>query len=140
MAEEQLSLGRPGSVRVEAVARTIMRRCLVNDDSLFTPGRAIWTPEHLAELHRAYVDAPDASGGSFVAKLEHQLAKVGPHARQLFAELYALNVLPLVNLLPATKVRAVGAVNVTHGRAGGITHPLHRALQCGGLNILVFGK
>ncbi|WP_280446425.1 McrB family protein [Nocardia brasiliensis] len=134
VAEEQLSLGRSGSVRVEAVARTIMRRCLVDDDSLFTPGRAIWTPEHLAELHRAYVDAPDASGASFVAKLEHQLAEVAPPARQLFAEIYTLNVLPLVNLLPTTKIRAVERILEPLEEAVGIPGDVLAAFQDGVFN------
>jgi 5-methylcytosine-specific restriction protein B len=100
---EQHSLGRPGSAAVEAVARAIMRRCLVDDGSLFTPASPVWTPANLAELDREYVAAPDASGATFAAKLDRQLAGVGPSARQLFAEIAVLNVLPLSNLRPVTK-------------------------------------
>lgn len=96
-------MNRPGSAKIEALARTMMQRCLVEDYSLFTPEIRVWTDENLAALHRAYVAEPDASGASFADKLARQLAGVRPLERQLFAEIAVLNVLPLVNLLPATK-------------------------------------
>jgi hypothetical protein len=100
------SMGRPNAPKVEQVAARILENCLINDGSLFTPGAPIWTPENLAELHVRYVDAPDVSAKSFDDKLEIQLAEVSDQARQLFAELYVLNLLPVIrrNFLQATKI------------------------------------
>ncbi len=85
----------------------ILNNCLIAEGSLLTPGRQIWTSDHLAELHANYIDAPDVSANSFSEKLEKQLTPCSPSARQLFAEVYALNVLPVVNFLEATKVKVI---------------------------------
>lgn len=89
------TMGRSNAPRVEAVAARVLDDCLIRDGSLLTPAVAIWRPELLAELHTHYVDAPDPSEGSFADKLAVQLAGVSDHARQLFAELYVLNLLPV---------------------------------------------
>ena len=94
------------------MAARILNECLIEDGSLLTPGVAIWTPELLAELHTHYVDAPDPSAKSFGDKLDIQLAAVSDHGRQLFAELYVLNLLPVSNrnFLPKTKIANVERV------------------------------
>ena len=56
-----------GTRRVEAetvyaAAEAWVERALRSDDSLFTPGRRIWTSEWLDELHRRFLDRPDVSG------------------------------------------------------------------------------
>ena len=106
------SMGRPNAPQVEAVAARILNECLIQDGSLLTPGVAIWTPELLAELHTHYVAAPDPSAKSFGDKLDIQLAGVSDHARQLFAELYVLNLLPVSrrNFLQKTKIASVERV------------------------------
>jgi 5-methylcytosine-specific restriction enzyme B len=50
------------------------------------------------------------SAKSFSEKLELQLAPASPAARQLFAEIYILNILPVTNFLQATKVKFVEEV------------------------------
>lgn len=107
VTQNWVSLGRPGSAAVEAVARSIFEWCLLDDRSLFTPDRRLWTLENLGELHQRYVSAPDASGASFAEKLTRQLDGVGPEARQVFAEIVVLNVLPLVNVKQHTKLDLV---------------------------------
>lgn len=106
------SMGRPNAPRVEAVAARILNDCLIQDGSLLTPGIAIWTTELLAELHTHYVAAPDVSAKSFGDKLEIQLVGVSDHARQLFAELYVLNLLSAAkrNFLQKTKIAYVERV------------------------------
>ena len=47
---------------------------LRKDDSLFTPGKSIWTRELLGELHRRFLDRPDDSRRPFLDKLEDQLS------------------------------------------------------------------
>lgn len=127
-------MGRPGSVAVEAVASTILRDCLVADGSVFTPGRKVWTPENLLELRRQYVDAPDVSGASFAEKLDRQLAGVGPEARQLFAELAVLNILPLGNLLHTTKIRFLERILAPLGATVAVPDGIRDALREGVFN------
>ncbi len=103
-------MNRPNAPQVEKVAAEILHGCLIDDGSLLTPDRAIWTRENLAELHASYVSAPDFSAKSFSEKLTLQLADSSPAARQLFAELYILNILPVVNFLPATKIASIQQV------------------------------
>ena len=106
------TMGRSNAPRVEAVAARILNDCLIQDGSLLTPGVAIWTPELLTELHTHYIDAPDLSDRQFGDKLEDQLAAVSDQARQLFAELYILNLLPVSrrNFRQDTKIASIKRV------------------------------
>ena len=107
MANASPTMNRPNAPQVEKVGAAILNDCLIADGSLLTPGKQIWTSDHLAELHANYIGAPDVSANSFAEKLEKQLAPCSPEARQLFAEIYALNILPIVNFLEATKVKVI---------------------------------
>ena len=71
---------------VYAVAGEWIERALLNDDSLFAPGSAIWTAERLAELRRRFLDQPDESGDNFYVKLERQLRESEPEIYQLMGE------------------------------------------------------
>ena len=77
---------RAGAQNVYAAAEAWVRRALRSDDSLFTPGRPIWTTEWLDELHRRFLDSPDVSATPFRDKLERQMAGSPPQAYQLMAE------------------------------------------------------
>ena len=77
---------RLGAETVYAAAESWVERGLRSDDSLFTPGRRIWTSELLDELHRRFLDRPDESEDSFLDKLERQLTGSPPEAYQLMAE------------------------------------------------------
>ena len=72
---------RPGAEKVYAAAESWVERALRSDDSLFTPGRRIWTSEWLDELHRRFLDRPDVSGDSFLDKLDPQPPR-SPHIRE----------------------------------------------------------
>ncbi len=74
------------AARVYAAAEEWVNRALRTDDSLFTPGKAIWTRESLRDLHRRFLDRPDLSKDSFYVKVERQLAGSEPQIRQLMAE------------------------------------------------------
>ncbi len=52
-------------------------RCLVADGSVFSDGR-VWTREHLAELVEFFIERPEAGEGSFLQKLQGQLARPLP--------------------------------------------------------------
>ena len=59
---------------------------LRTEGSLFTPGKAIWTPELLAELHSRFLDQPDKSRRDFFVKLEEQLSGSTAETYQLMGE------------------------------------------------------
>ena len=58
-----------GEENVYAAAELWAERALKADDSLFLPGRAIWTHENLVELRRQFLDRPGESGNGFYEKL-----------------------------------------------------------------------
>ena len=75
-----------GTERVYAAADLWVKRALWIDDSLFTPGKPIWSKEVLGEVHRRFLDRPDESGDSFLEKLERQLKGGQPEVYQLMGE------------------------------------------------------
>ena len=78
---------REGSKNVYVAAQKWVDAALRNDGSLFTPDKAIWTKELLAELHKCYVDNPDVPGSNFYDKLYKQLeGSTQSAAYQLMAE------------------------------------------------------
>ena len=79
-----------GVENVYEAARAWVDRALRADDSLFTPGKPIWTSESLRELRERFLDRPDEGAGTFYDKLRTQLAGSPPEVYQLMGEvLYA---------------------------------------------------
>ena len=79
-----------GEQNVYAAAEKWIDAALRKDDSLFTPGKAIWTRELLGELRTRYLDQPDVTGSDFYDKLRKQLEGSPPEVYQLMSEvLYA---------------------------------------------------
>ena len=75
-----------GVEKVYAAAEAWVDRALRSDDSLFTPGKPIWTRELLGELRDCYLDNPDTSSRTFYQKLRDQLSDRAPEVYQLMAE------------------------------------------------------
>ena len=75
-----------GQEQVYAAAERWVDCALRSDDSLFTPGTPIWTPERLGELHERFLNHPDESRDDFYVKLEAQLADSPPEVHQLMGE------------------------------------------------------
>ena len=76
-----------GVEKVYEAASLWSERALQADDSLFTPGEAIWTIENLRQLRESFLNRPDADEeGDFYQKLEVQLAGSPPEVYQLMAE------------------------------------------------------
>ena len=72
-------------------------RALRESNSLFTPGKAIWTPENLVELRESFLEwQEDGLGGDFDEKLERQLAGRSQEVRQLMAEVLYIHHLILL--------------------------------------------
>ena len=80
------SAPEPWVEQTYAAAQAWVDRCLRANDSLFTPGRAIWTPQWIGELRWRFLDRPDESGDDFYTKLERQLAGSPPEVYQLTGE------------------------------------------------------
>ncbi|OBI45202.1 AAA family ATPase [Mycobacterium colombiense] len=127
------TFAREAAIGVERIGRRQIDSGLGKDDSLLTPGHAVWTMANLDELTREYVDRPDAGPGGFFEKLEHQLAGTSPAAVQLFAELLILNTLPITNLGGTLKVKQVE--NVLNMSRAPVTLPddVEAALLGGGV-------
>ncbi len=77
---------RSDAANVYKAAEEWVERALRSDDSLFTPGKPIWTRQWLGELHERFLNRPDESSDKFLAKLERQLADGPPEVHQLMAE------------------------------------------------------
>ena len=63
---------RVGADSAYRAAEAWVNRGLRSDDSLFTPGTAIWSQELLGELHSRFLDRPDESKRQFLEKLQDQ--------------------------------------------------------------------
>ena len=75
-----------GVEKVYAAAVTWVDRALRSDDSLFTPGTAVWSSRGLAELRTQFLDRPDEGPADFYDKLRAQLEGSPPEVYQLMAE------------------------------------------------------
>ena len=75
-----------GAENVYKAAAMWVDRALRSDDSLFTPGKPIWTNKGLRELRERFLDRPDESGDSFLEKLQRQLKGSPAEVYQLMGE------------------------------------------------------
>ena len=98
-----------GAEPVYAAAQKWVNGALRSDDSLFTPGKPIWTQKLLKELHDQVLNRPEVGEGDFWGKLQQQLADSPPEAYQLMGEVLYLHYLPLY-IKPATKEASVNRV------------------------------
>lgn len=69
-----------------AAAERFVEAVLRHDDSLFTPGVALWTAANLDDLHARFVERPDESADAFLVKFQRQLAGAPDATIQLAAE------------------------------------------------------
>lgn len=80
--------------RIVQAAQLFIKRGLIDGESVFVPGRGVWTQPVVAELEREFLQATSVPGQSFVEQLSTQLDGVSDEARLLMAELVALQLLP----------------------------------------------
>ena len=83
-------------------AERFKANALLTDDSLFTPGVPIWTPDLLGELHTRFLDRPDVSEGTTWEKLKLQLDGSTPEVYQLMSEVLYVHYL-ILSMTPETK-------------------------------------
>ncbi len=67
-------------------AKAWVERALKADDSLFTPGREIWSSRWLGELRERLLDNTNVEGSGFWEKLERQMEGSPPQVYQLMGE------------------------------------------------------
>lgn len=91
---------------VFAAAATWKNTCLLEDGSLFS-SRSLWTETLLQELVRDFVQQGGVGQGSFLEKLEVQLANSSPEAKRLMAELLWVYCLFPSNMGPSAKRKIV---------------------------------
>ena len=115
-------------------AQRLVDNCLRRDDSLFTPGRAIWSRQNLAELQTRFVDRPDESNDSFENKFRRQLAGAPPATVQLAAELLYVNLLISRQMRGDTKRERIAEVLSWTEVAVAIPPELAAALDNGLIN------
>src|SRR5689334_16782829 len=74
-------------------AQRFVDAALRADDSLFTPGTAIWSIANIDDLYRRFIEQPDLGGDSFEAKFQRQLAGAPAAIYQLAGELIYVHLL-----------------------------------------------
>ncbi|MFU8803248.1 MAG: hypothetical protein ACNA8W_05495, partial [Bradymonadaceae bacterium] len=88
------------------IMEDFVSRCLLDDGSLFTPGKAVWTRELLDGFHSRFVDNAIMQGDlSFFEKLEKQLEGAPEEMCQLAAELMYVHLIVALRgtIRPETK-------------------------------------
>ena len=123
----------PSSQLFYAAAGRFVDRALRADDSLFAPGRPIWSLATIDKLHPVLVERPGAPGSSFEAWLRDQLAEADPETILLAAELLYVHLLPAVGIRPEVKRGQIRRVLgwAREPIAAGIPPELDKALDAG---------
>ena len=91
-------------------ARRWRDAALLGDDSLFTPGREIWSTRWLEELRQRFVVRADESRDPFSTKLHRQLKDAEPAVYQLMGELMFVHFLAADSVTRVTKRRRIEEV------------------------------
>lgn len=125
---------RLGDARVYEVAERYKELGWRTDDSVFTPGQAIWTAGAFEELHYDFVTHPDVSGRSFEDKLHEQLAATSDHGKQLMAELLYFHLLISATISAPKKQQIVETILGWMARPVPIPGALLPVLQLGFIN------
>ena len=113
-----------------SAARTWVDNCLLQDGSLFTPGRRIWTNETIAEAaERLLVD--DIRKLDYTTKLKDQTTGLSDEALQLTAELLYVQLLPIGDTGAELKRQLVQSVLGWMARPISVPDDLLRALDGG---------
>ena len=126
-----------GVEKVYAAAKAWVDCALRRDDSLFTPGKSIWTAELLGELRECYLDNPDTSGRGFYEKLRDQLEGRNPEVYQLMTEVLYVHYLIIwpSGMRQDTKIGRIGDVLGWSGQQVTFTREVSSGLVTGIANI-----
>lgn len=117
---------------VEAAAGEIIEAGILLKPSPFGGGEATWTEENAAELLRRVFENYDGGDGSFMEKLEKQLAGAPTSVKVLAAELLTLQTLPLSNVRGQTKIGKIDSVLDWAGNGTLLPDSIRRGLEAAG--------
>ncbi len=121
--------------RTYQAAELFKANALLGDDSLFTPGTPIWTPELLGELRTRFLDHPDTGEGYFIGKLEQQLAGSPPEVYQLMGEVLYVHYLILAVTIETKRRNIEGNVLKWSPKPVTIPQKLDAGLQARFVNL-----
>jgi hypothetical protein len=124
-------LKAPGHERFYEAADRFVQVTLRSDESLFSPGKAVWSRHALDELHARFVESPDISRHVFEVKLERQLAGATATAIQLMAETIYVHLLIAVTIGGRRKRELIRLVLSWSPERVGIPSELDAALDEG---------
>ena len=112
-----------GAEPVYSAARSFVERALLKNDSLFTPGRSIWSPRWLGELRKRFLENPDEGEGDFYEKLKIPLAGSPPEVFQLMGEVLYVHFLIASKKAMAPTTKRLNIEKVLHMAPSPVTIP-----------------
>jgi hypothetical protein len=107
--------------------------CLLEQGSIFSSTKSLWTKALLDELDKLFVQRIDMGEGNFFEKLETQLAEGSPQSKQLMAELDWLLLLFASRISPPKKRRDILQIWSWSGESLSEDHPMLSDDTLGGL-------
>lgn len=97
----------PAHVPLYEVIQKFLQRCLLSDQSLLWPERAVWTIDHLELFRRRFVEGFIQGRMTFREKLEAQLSGAPPEVWALAADCFTVYGLPSRTIRFRTKLSYV---------------------------------
>jgi len=85
-------------------------KCLLGDGSLLFADAAVWRPDLLDRIHKAFVATPDEGDRTFIAKFKDQVGQAGQEVVRLAAEILCVYFLFPSNVGGARKRQVVSEV------------------------------
>lgn len=95
----------PAQRKLLAAADVIVQEGFRKGLSAFAPGREVWTPNNIRELHELWTTAEKTDGKGFTGNLTLQFAHATDDQRLLMAEVIALQLLPIGWIIGHAKKR-----------------------------------
>ncbi|NJM05239.1 AAA domain-containing protein [Candidatus Gracilibacteria bacterium] len=83
----------PASQPIYDAAASFVETALRSNDSIFTPGQAIWTQVNIEDLYHRFVETPDTGDRGFLDKFRDQLSGAPAAVYQLAGELIYVHLL-----------------------------------------------
>ena len=101
----------PGAEPLYDVMKRWVDDCLLRDGSLFEPGATVWSEANLAALKQRFVDEPNEDPEvSFEEKLAGQGEGATREAKLLFAEVRAIQMMPMAEVSEEVKRKEINAI------------------------------
>lgn len=92
-----------GQRRVVAIQEKVIERGFQNGESLFSPGRSLWSATIVASLKERWESSEKTDGKTFLQNLTDQLRPAADDEKLLMAELLAMQLLPVQGIGHAAK-------------------------------------